>query len=331
MLKGTMATADEIKKTIETEDATESADSTLGIITNIQMFAINDGPGIRTTVFLKGCRINCRWCHNPEGCRRYPEIYPNSSKCVGCGKCIEVCPVGAISFVDTNVPRVDKGLCIVCKECVDACEYGAMNSWGLFVAAGDVLAEVEKDKPFYDNSGGGMTVSGGEPLAQPEFTLALMKGAKQRNIGTALDTCGYANWEKMEPILRLTDVVLFDIKHMFPEAHKDFCGVTNELILQNAQRIAEMGIPMRIRVPVIPGRNDTMENLEICAKFVAGLDEKGKILGVDLLPYHPYAGAKYRIFGLDYPFPAGEGYNDEEIEQFVYLFVDKGLDVTVGG
>lgn len=306
-------------------------DDTLGVINNIQTFSTSDGPGIRTTVFLKGCTMNCRWCHNPEGMKRYPEVFPNASKCTGCGECLKVCPTGAISFPEEKMPRIDKNLCNTCESCVDACKFDALALWGVFVRAGDVLDEVEKDKLFYDRSGGGITVSGGEPTARFEFTLALLKGAKERGINTALDTCGYTPWKKLSALLRWTDMVLYDIKYMDPDMHKEFTGRDNAIILENAGHIAEMGIPMRIRVPVIPGRTDTVSVLSKTAEFIAELNEKGTILGVDLLPYHPYAGAKYRLFGLDYPFPQGEGFNDEDVLQFIEVFTDEGLDVTIGG
>ncbi|GAB6273492.1 MAG: glycyl-radical enzyme activating protein [Peptococcaceae bacterium] len=304
-----------------------------GVITSIQLFSLNDGPGIRTTVFLKGCRLNCKWCHNPEGNRRYPEVYPFISNCTGCKKCVEVCPTEAITFLEPTRPKIDKSRCIVCLQCVEICPYEAMVQWGEIVNVKHVIEEVEKDKPFYKNSGGGMTLSGGEPLTQPEFARALMKCAKLREIHTALDTCGYAKWEVLESVLEWTDLVLFDLKHMDAQAHKEYCGVTNEVILENARRIAAKKVPLRIRIPVIPGRNDTVENMRLTAEFVAALDRENKnvIQVVDLLPYHPYAGSKYVQFGLEYPFPVGEGYKDEEIEPIIELFTGQGLDVTVGG
>lgn len=308
-----------------------ASDDTLGIITNIQMFSLNDGPGIRTTVFLKGCVLNCKWCHNPEGMKRYPEVFPNSKNCTGCGKCVEVCPAGAITFPKEKTPYINKDLCITCESCVDVCEFDSMNLWGVFVRAGDVLDAVEKDKLFYDQSGGGLTISGGEPTSRFEFSLALLKGAKKRGINTALDTCGYLPWEKLETLLGYADLVLYDLKHLDPKAHKDFTGRDNTLILENANKVAEKGIPMRIRVPVIPGRNDTVKALAKTAEFVAELDKKGEVVAVDLLPYHPYAGAKYRLFGCDYPFPAEEKFTDDDIMQFVELFTEQGIDVTVGG
>ncbi|MDY6844345.1 MAG: glycyl-radical enzyme activating protein, partial [Thermodesulfobacteriota bacterium] len=210
-----------------------------GLITNIQMFCTNDGPGIRTTVFLKGCRLNCRWCHNPEGKRRYPEIFPYTVNCTGCKACVEACPMDALSLTEPNIIKIDKGLCTVCLQCVEICKENAIHVWGRMVKVKDVIDEVAKDKPFYDNSGGGMTVSGGEPTAQPEFTLSLFRCAKEREINCALDTCGHTPWEVLEPIIELTDYVLYDIKHMDPKEHKDYCGFSNTLILNNARKIAE--------------------------------------------------------------------------------------------
>ncbi len=302
-----------------------------GFITDIQFFSLSDGPGIRTTVFLKGCILNCRWCHNPEGNRRYPEVFPYQSKCTGCGECVEVCPAGAISLVKDCTPRIDKGLCIDCFQCVEACKEEAMVVWGRMVTVDEVIGEVERDKTFYKTSGGGMTLSGGDPLAQPEFSRALFIVAKERGIRTALDTCGHASWEVMERVLEGVDYVLFDIKHMDPQAHRSYCGADNRLILGNAERVAETGKGMRVRVPIIPGFNDGWENLKKTAEFTRSLKDKAMGLEVDILPYHPYAGAKYRLFGLDYPFPQGEGYPEERLRDIVEIFLNEDLDVTVGG
>ena len=307
------------------------SDDTLGLITNIQLFSTNDGPGIRTTVFLKGCIMNCKWCHNPEGIGQYPEILPKVSNCTGCGECVKACPTGAISFPLEKTLRIDKNLCIMCESCVEACKFNALNIWGMFIRAGDVLDVVQEDENFYKTSGGGLTVSGGEPTTRFAFTLALLKGAKKREINTALDTCGYVAWQKLDALTDWADVVLYDIKHMDPEVHKDFTGRDNTLCIENAKKIAAKGIPMRIRVPVIPGRTDTVAALNNTAEFIEKLDGIGHILGVDLLPYHPYAGAKYRMFGYDYPFPAAKEFSDDDVLSFIELFTERGLDVTVGG
>jgi pyruvate formate lyase activating enzyme len=206
-----------------------------------------------------------------------------------------------------------------------------MVVWGRMVSVEEVMEEVQADKPFYRHSGGGMTLSGGEPLAQPEFARAIMAAAKARGISTALDTCGCAAWEVVEGILEVTDLVLLDLKHMDPHAHREHCGASNRIILENAARIAALDMPLRLRIPLIPGFNDSEENLVRTAEFIGGLCRNGREYEVDILPYHPYAGAKYRIFGLDYPFPEGEGYPEDRLSGIVDLFVSRDLTVTVGG
>lgn len=304
--------------------------SRTGFITDIQFFSLSDGPGIRTTIFLKGCLLNCRWCHNPEGKYRYPEVFPFLPRCDGCGDCIEVCPAGAITMERPGVPRIDRRLCNGCFQCVEACKREALVVWGRQVTVEEVIGEVERDKTFYRTSGGGMTLSGGEPLAQPGFAGALLQAARERGIQTALDTCGHVKWEAFEGVLENSDCVLLDIKHMDPRAHRDYCGITNELILENASRMVAMGKQVRVRVPVIPGFNDTEENLRRTAEFVRDLGRSRGSIGVDILPYHPFAGAKYRVFGLEYPYPSGEGYPEDRLRSIVEIFVDCDLEVTVG-
>ncbi|MDY6835790.1 MAG: glycyl-radical enzyme activating protein [Chloroflexota bacterium] len=307
----------------------DELDNKIGIITNIQFYSLCDGPGIRTNVFLKGCVLNCRWCHNPEGVRRNPEVFPYHPNCIGCGDCIEKCPSGAITLPEPTKPSVDKGRCTYCLQCTDFCRYRALVVYGRYVTVGEVITEVEKDKPFYKNSGGGMTLSGGDPLAQPDFTLSLLQAAQAREINTCLDTSGYAPWETLEKMIDYIDFFLWDIKHMDSAAHKDWSGVGNELILDNLKKVAERKKKIRIRVPIITGINDTNENLLATAQFVQSLGES--IQGVDLLPYHPWAGAKYRLFGIDYPFPAGEGYNEERLLELLGIFEPYAAEVTVGG
>ena len=305
------------------------SDKTFGVITSIQKMCMNDGPGYRTTVFLKGCSLNCQWCHNPEGKRRFPEVIPYVGNCTGCGECIQVCPTGALRLEDGTTPRLDTGLCTTCLQCVKVCRYDGVVVWGKIVSVAYVMEEVLKDKPFYIHSGGGLTLSGGEPMVQPGFSLALLKAAKEEGIGTALDTCGHAAWEEFERVLEYTDMVLFDAKIRDSLEHRQYAGIGNEQILENARRIASLGIKMRIRIPVIPGRNDSMENWIETAKFIESLGDV--VQGVDLLPYHPYAGGKYLAFGMEYPFPMGEGLNDDVLVPVIDFFVDHAPEVTVGG
>jgi pyruvate formate lyase activating enzyme len=195
--------------------------------------------------------------------------------------------------------------------------------------ADQVAAELARDKLFYVNSGGGITVSGGEPMAQPEFVEAIMKAMKRLEIHTALDTCGHAPWSDFERVLPYTDLVMLDIKEMDTEKHWEYSGVGNELILANAERIAALGIPMRCRIPIIPGRNNSREHWDSAARFIESLGDT--ILGVDLLPYHPFAGNKYKAFGMDWPFPVGEGLADEEVAPVIDLFLESAPEVTLGG
>jgi len=223
--------------------------------------------------------------------------------------------------------RIQKERCIGCLKCVEVCPEDAFVVVGKFMTAEEVLEEVLSDKVFYKTSGGGMTISGGEPTAQPEFTLSLLKKAKEAGIQTALDTNGNLEWEFLKELLRHTDLVLYDIKSMDSKSHRDFTGVDNKRILENAKKIAETNIEMRIRFPVIPEINDGKENVKNTAEFV-------KLLGVewvDILPYHAFAGQKYRLLSLDFPFPIGEGYPEEKLKGIKDIFESFGLKTTIGG
>ncbi|HBW37691.1 glycyl-radical enzyme activating protein [Desulfosporosinus sp. BICA1-9] len=316
-----------------------------GVVTNIQYFTMFDGPGVRTTVFLKGCRLNCRWCHNPEGVRHYPEVFHLWSKCNDCGQCDDICPTGALQVVEcleqdvtgaapgsisvkirdkmVRKIRIDKGLCLGCRQCVEVCIQAAFVISGEIMTVAEVIEKVAQERLMYENSdGGGLTLSGGEPTAQPEFCLALLKAAKEKGINTALDTCGYVRWDILNEMLNYTDVVLFDLKNMDHKVHKEFTGVSNDLIRENARRIiARGGVEMRVRVPVIPEINDSAENMQKTAQFISALG----LIEVDILPFHPWAGQSYRLLGLDYPFTVGEWYPVEKQEAIEEIFRANGL------
>jgi pyruvate formate lyase activating enzyme len=308
---------------------TEGREDILGIINGIQRMCTSDGPGFRTVVFLKGCPLNCKWCHNPEGKRRYPEVIPFVSNCTSCGDCVAACAAGALSLSGDKKPVVDQGRCTSCFSCVASCPKEGLVVWGKIVHIRDILDQVFSDKPFFKNSGGGITLSGGEPMLQPLFVRALFEIAREEKVETALDTCGHAAWEEYERVLDVTDLVLLDIKHMDPRAHRAYTGADSARILENARRFAERGIPLRLRVPVIPNVNDTEENWRATARFAESLGKA--VTGLDLLPYHPYAGGKYRSFGMEYEFPAGEGYDDERLMPVVELFLEHVEEVTIGG
>lgn len=306
----------------------DQLDDNIGIITNIQFYSIYDGPGIRTNVFLKGCNLRCRWCHNPEGVSRWPEVFPYYPNCTGCGECVAACPSGAITLIEPTKPTVDKVKCTSCFQCIEVCKTQGLAVFGKFVTVNQVMEEVEKDKPFYENSGGGMTLSGGDPTNQPDFCRALLKSAKERGINTCLDTNGYAEWETIESMIEYVDWFLWDIKSMDSHAHKDWAGVGNERILENVRKVAQRA-KLRIRFPVIPNINDSDDNLKKTAEFIESLGPN--VEGVDLLPYHPYAGAKYRLFCLDYNFPIGEGYNEDRLIEMMDIFEPHVSEVTIGG
>lgn len=270
-----------------------------GIISNIQKYSTEDGPGIRTTVFMKGCPLRCLWCQNPENINFHPEVVWYDTKCTRCGRCIEVCPEGATSLTKDEKIVIDRKLCKACGNCVEACPNKAREIMGKLMTTDEVLADVEKDRVFYDVSGGGVTASGGEPIAQPEFLLEFFKKCKDAKIHTALDTCGYVKWKILERILPYVDLMLYDLKEMDPEKHASTTGVLPYLIWENLKKIDNnYEILIWIRTPIVPGYTDDEENIRKIAKFVTELKHVERW---ELLPYNPLAESKYEHLGRQYP------------------------------
>lgn len=266
-----------------------SADtSKRGIVFNIQRYSIHDGPGIRTTVFLKGCPLRCFWCQNPESQKRKPEVFLNKSRCTLCGQCVAVCPTGA-STLSEKSSTIDRNVCIGCGKCAEVCRDEARSLVGKYMTVGEVMQEVVKDKKFYENSGGGVTLSGGDPITQPKFACAILQACKGVGLHTALDTCGYVSWVTIEKLLKYTDLVLYDIKCIDSRKHYDATGKPNDAILENAKRIAKYKA-MRVRVPVIPGFNDSTDEIRAIAHFTKV--ELGSV-DIDLLPYNKMGEIKY--------------------------------------
>lgn len=275
-----------------------------GKIFNIQRYSIHDGPGIRTTVFLKGCPLKCYWCQNPESQRAKSEVFLDKSKCTRCGKCIAACTKGATTLGEGS-SAVNRKLCDGCGNCVKVCPNGARTLVGREITVEDTLRELRKDAKFYENSGGGITLSGGEPTAQPEFSLALLERGHELGLHTAVETCGYARWEILQKFLKLTDLVLYDIKHMDPAKHREGTGVSNRLILENARKAARI-THMMVRVPIIPGFNDSPDDIYAIAHFVRA--ELGG-LEIELLPFNSWAGTKYER--LDRPYTPAQPLSEE--------------------
>lgn len=293
-----------------------------GIIADIKKFETHDGPGIRTTVFIKGCFLKCKWCANPETQEPLPQLYFVPKRCKNFGGCVDVCPAGAISTTPDN--KVNRQKCTLCMKCVEACPYSAFKQVGRVVTVDEVMEEVEKDRPFYGGDGG-LTISGGEPLYQPDFTRQLLKISKEKGISTVLDTTGYAKWEVLESILEYTDMVLLDIKHMDPVKHREGTGVSNKTILENAGLIADK-CETRISLPLVPGFNNSVEDLTATAEFLKTIN----VQWVDIVPLHSLGSSKYEYLGLTSPYSEIGAINKEEVIKARDIFARHGFKTTIG-
>ncbi len=300
-----------------------------GRIFNIQPFSIHDGPGIRTTVFVKGCPLRCRWCQNPESQQGQPELFFHADRCVGCGKCAAACDQGAIEIRDGR-SWTDRDLCDGAGACVEACPNDARELVGREAAVAEIFDQVMADEIFYQQSGGGVTLSGGEPLAQPEFVIDLLKRCKEAGLNTVLDTCGHAGWKTVKRVMEYVDLVLYDFKHMDPAAHERLTGVTNFLILSNAKRIHhQLGVPMRARISIVPGYNDGEENIAATAEFVA--TELDRSVEIHLLPYHRLGDAKREQLQWSEQSLAIEQPSDGHMAKLKTIFESHGLTAHIGG
>ena len=309
--------------------------SATGIVFNIQHFTIHDGPGIRTELFLKGCPLRCRWCSNPEGLK--PGIQPGvyKVKCISekkCGACRDACPENAIRFYRGKPLPVDYEKCSRCLSCVEACPSEAIKQWGWEISVDEAMEEIVRDKGYYDRSGGGVTFCGGEPLLQADFVAEVFQRCREEGIQTCCESALHVDWKRVETILPWTDLIIADIKHMDTEVHRANTGVGNELIHSNLKRISETGIDLILRIPVIPGFNDNMENMEKTADFILN-EMNGRVRTLQLLSFMRLGEEKYASLGMPYQMKdvkLNRKLFQKRVAEFAAYFQSRGIHCLVG-
>jgi pyruvate formate lyase activating enzyme len=310
-----------------------------GCVFNIQRYTIHDGPGIRTEIFFKGCPLKCRWCSNPESMHSYPEIGVYSSRCIGidkCGYCITACPEfgkGTLIREDNRISGINREACSGCLKCADACPSNALMVWGSKFTINSIMKTIMADMDFYKKSGGGVTISGGEPLVQWEFAVELLKECQQNGINTCLESSLHVKPEVLDRAYPFADMIITDIKHMDPVKHREFTGVGNELILNNIAKTVESGKPLIIRIPMVPDHNNDEENINATAKFIIDkLDNR--VMQVQLFPYRQLGVEKYKSLGRDYPMdyliPPERNVWEKNIKYLVELMISYGINAVAG-
>ncbi|MFO7617331.1 MAG: glycyl-radical enzyme activating protein [Bacteroidales bacterium] len=297
-----------------------------GQLFDIQRFGVHDGPGIRTLVFLKGCPLRCAWCCNPESHLKQAQIRYVKFRCRGCHSCTSACPLGAIKPLDGSV-RIDFGICLDCPDhpCLEACPHEALSLCGFTMSSRELVGEIAKDLDFYLNSGGGVTFTGGEPLAQAEFLREVLEMCKLQGIHTAIETCGYGSRESFQAILPFTDLFLFDLKLADPIKHRQYTGKSNRMILQNLEYLSDQQQEIIIRLPVVPGITDTRENI---VGIIHLMEDLG-IREINLEPYHPLGVPKYEQFGISRQPLVVEQDPDYPLESLIIQFLEEGIDCTL--
>ncbi|NLS12208.1 glycyl-radical enzyme activating protein [Vibrio sp. SM6] len=315
---------------------TKAKHASQGNVFNIQLFTIDDGPGIRTELFLKGCPLSCDWCGNPESFKHYiqPGVY--ETRCISkekCGACVEVCPhPEALIFDQDKLTAIDRNVCTHCLACQVECPADAIKQWGKTLSIDECMTIIRKDKGFYERSGGGVTVSGGEPLLQSEFVTELFQQCQQENIHTCLESSFYGKWEKIAALLPVTDLIISDIKHMDSEIHKHYTGVYNERILSNLKKLSQTDKAFILRIPVIPQVNDDEANIKATADFI--IEELGnKVRTLQLLSFMRLGEEKYRSLGLPYQMENlifGRDAFQERVQNIAHYFNSRGIHCVVG-
>lgn len=298
-----------------------------GLVFNIQRYSIHDGPGIRTCIFLKGCPLKCLWCSNPESQAAMPELAFFEFRCQGCGRCLQLCPRKAIKQIKFGSKKVNLTKCDLCGQCVKDCPSGAWKLYGKVMTVAEVMEEVIRDIPFYRKSGGGITITGGEPLSSSSFTKELLMAARDEGIHTAMETTGYGNSDYLKGLIPYLDLVLFDLKHMDSGRHRSLTGKSNSSIHNNARLLADSGVQINFRIPLIPGLNDSEENLRATGKYAKSLG----VERIDILPFHQFGESKYSYLAKSYKLRGIRSLDQADVivsqtilEEFVPI-------VTIGG
>jgi len=296
----------------------------MGKVIEIERWSTSDGPGTRTVVFLKGCPLKCPWCANPESQNLMPQIGIFAARCVGCGACQRECPQ-KVAIPAKEGAFTDDGTCLYCGRCTQFCHSNARTWLGQEMSADEVMQTIKKDMVFYRKSGGGITFSGGEPFIQVEFLAELVQKCRKLGIHTTVETCGCFAWEKCQEVIKLIDLVIYDIKHMDDAEHEKLTGASNQINLQNAQHISDMGQTMLVRIPIIPTLNDSPENVQATAKFA--LEHLPSALGIELLPYHRLGESKYAALGIPYSLKHIQTPSDEHMDELSQMVRDCGVKV----
>lgn len=297
-----------------------------GIISEIERYAVKDGPGIRTVIFLKGCPLRCKWCANPETQQTISQLMYWQNRCIGCRKCIQICPNQALSWGACGI-EITRSKCVSCGACVDHCNSQALIMAGERKTVAEIMKDITKDNPYYQTSGGGVTFSGGEAACQSDFLYELARECKKQGISTCIETCGYIKWEVFQKLLPYIDFFYYDLKIIDEEAHRELTGVSNSLILDNFCRLVNAGANITVRIPIIPGINNTDKNIHNTIKFLL---EHAPGCHVSLLPYHRLGMSKYEKLDMEYSLEELAPPSDREMHRIRKQFENSGFYITIG-